>query len=692
MKQTILILAALVFLIPASYAQCPIGEVSVSLEIVTDDYGQEGYWQLVPAGNGCGTGTILSGGNIAQLNCGSAGSPVTSSTGNGYGSNTTNLSPDTCLPVGGSYDIKYIDDYGDGGFTFKVKVNGFIIAVFTGSTGFQTFNFAAIEPPGYNLSSSKMLNTTFLQTNFITNGSPINLKLKASNWGTQTISSVTFNYMVNGGTVVSDVLSGLSIANYSDSVLVSPTPFSSTVNGVYNIKMWFSDLNGSFPDSVPANDTTLKIITVGDDIPNLISTYIGYHVSNNTVVSSSNQVSTPVDIDFHPNYARKEMWVLNQNTEAIGGTSVIVSNTGTGSQTSVYKEDGNNWHFMSLPTAMAFSDNENFANSPGVFDANHNGGEPFTGPALWTSDLSIYGGPAAGNGDHLDMLHESPYSQGIAWEKENAFWVFDGYNNDIVRYDFAGDHDPGNSDHSDGIIHRYADFSVAKDPGGVVPSHMVLDKNKQWLYIVDNGNDRIMRIDITTGTVGGNPSFGPHEPVHEYKMVSGYTYHTVVSGGLTSPCGIDILDDRLIVTDHATNQIIYYDITSIPAAELYRVTIPNTNGIMGVKVGPDGKIYVVDNGNNKVIKLEPTVLNSAWEHAPKAVFNIFPTCTRDKINITSSSREPYSVRVLNSIGQSVMQTQLAGNGVLSASELSSGIYFVQINSSETTFTQKIIVP
>ncbi len=44
-------------------AQCPVGEVEVTIQIETDNYGYEGYWQLVPAGNSCGSGIIASGGN-----------------------------------------------------------------------------------------------------------------------------------------------------------------------------------------------------------------------------------------------------------------------------------------------------------------------------------------------------------------------------------------------------------------------------------------------------------------------------------------------------------------------------------------------------------------------------------------------------------------------------------------------------
>ena len=45
-------------------AQCGAGEVEVTLEITTDDFGYESYWQLVEGTAPCGTSTIAEGGNL----------------------------------------------------------------------------------------------------------------------------------------------------------------------------------------------------------------------------------------------------------------------------------------------------------------------------------------------------------------------------------------------------------------------------------------------------------------------------------------------------------------------------------------------------------------------------------------------------------------------------------------------------
>lgn len=46
-------------------AQCRVGEVEVFIDVQTDAYGYETYWELLPSGNGCVNGTIFFGGNTA---------------------------------------------------------------------------------------------------------------------------------------------------------------------------------------------------------------------------------------------------------------------------------------------------------------------------------------------------------------------------------------------------------------------------------------------------------------------------------------------------------------------------------------------------------------------------------------------------------------------------------------------------
>ena len=223
------------------------------------------------------------------------------------------------------------------------------------------------------------------------------------------------NYTINGGVVVTQNLLGLNVDPFTTYNFTHPTVWNPASTGSYQVDLWISNINGLGLDAVPSNDDLIKIINIKDPIPNIIPSYTS---STNTftydlIVNLSDQIDEPRDLDFHPN---GDLWIINTGTENSGGSTVKVLSPGLAGQTDLWEQDGNAWHFMSLPSGIAFSNNGNFATSTSVLDANHQGGS-FTGPALWSSDPLIYAKPSGGNGSHLDMLHESPYCMGICSEE-----------------------------------------------------------------------------------------------------------------------------------------------------------------------------------------------------------------------------------------------------------------------------------
>jgi hypothetical protein len=337
---------------------------------------------------------------------------------------------------------------------------------------------------------------------------------------------------------------------------------------------------------------------------------------------------------------------------------------------------------MSLPSGIAFSNNGNFATSTSVLDANHNGGS-FTGPALWSSDPAIYAqnaGPGT-NGSHLDMLHESPYSMGIASEEENIFWVYDDYSNDIVMYDFSEDHGPGNSYHDDGRVLRYQGMGLSAI-NHTIACHLVLDNDKRWLYFVDGGNQRIVRMDVTTGTLGGAPSWGPQETLAEYKKVLGFTWEIVASTGLIQPAGIDIIDDRLVVTDHSNGDIIFYDVSSIPATEMGRVQT-NEPGIMGIVLGPEGKIWYANHTLNKVVKIVPSTIIAAIEENQLALSGtrIYPNPVSNTLHFISTTN---SVSIFDLNGKLILSAN-NNTSAIDISMLGEGVYFIDLDGVKSKF-------
>jgi len=647
-------------------------QTQVTIDVGTDNWGEEVYWELTPTGNSCGSAaTLFSGGNAG------VGCNAVNNTSGGYADNTTISEGPWTLTNGATYDIISRDGYGDGGAQFVVNIANFPLYTFNASSSSETFSFTVNAPPAMD---GAMLH--FETPAYVFIGS-VDLKGKIKNLGSTTINAMDVNYSINGGATVTQNLSGLNIAPFTTYTYTHPTAWVPSTIGAYSVDLWISDINGQGADAVPSNDNLIKTINIKNPIPNIIPSYTS---ATNTftydlIVNSSNQVNKPRDLDFHPN---GDLWVANTGTETSGGSTVKVENPGVSGQTELWEQDGNAWHFMSLTSGIAFSNNANFATSPSVLDANHQGNS-FTGPSLWSSDPLIYAKPSGGNGSHLDMLHESPYSMGICSEEENIFWLYDDFSNDIVMYDFVEDHGPGNSDHDDGKVRRFQGMGLSAINHTIV-CHLVLDENKKWLYFVDGGNQRILRLDITSGNLGGAPSWGPQESLAEYQKVVGYTWEAVVTTGLIQPAGIDLIDNHLVVTDHSNGDIVFYDVSNIPAMEIGRIQT-NEPGIMGAVIGPEGRLWYANHNLNKVVKIEPSTVIIAAVNENQLVLNgnkIYPNPVANTLNFTETAN---FVSVFDINGK-LMLSESNNITSIDVSILANGVYFIDVDGVKTKFVKQ----
>jgi hypothetical protein len=236
----------------------------------------------------------------------------------------------------------------------------------------------------------------------------------------------------------------------------------------------------------------------------IIDRYLTDALTYTDIVISSDQVDNPRDLDFKPH--TNELWVMLRGGNN-GGSFVIVHNAGLPGQTDEYRKDSHSGHFMTQASAMAFSPNGEFA---AVNEIQNTAGptSTFMGPALWDADLNIFatvfqsdweaGRPL---GSHIDMLHQSPFAMGIAADSAKVYWVMDGHNGNICRYDFVQDHGPGYDYHGAGKIWRYIDVEVERVAN--IPSHMVLDRTNGWLYFIDGGNKQIKRMNVWSGEETG---------------------------------------------------------------------------------------------------------------------------------------------------------------------------------------------
>ena len=333
------------------------------------------------------------------------------------------------------------------------------------------------------------------------------------------------------------------------------------------------------------------------------------------IASSTDGLDEPRDLEFHPGINRSdELWIVNRADDSM----VIIHETGTSSQTSEERLDAYRNHFMEEVSAIAFGAyNEEFDYQFGTAQESRNTyngmGDPndFMGPALWPSSLSHFAvenqnGENGLLGSHIDMLHESPLGMGIAHDYDNVYWYNDGFYNELVRYDFQEDHDTGEHDHSDGIVHRYSEIELSRFGG--VPGHMILDKNTGILYISDTGANRVLWVNTDDTTTTSEDIYNEQsrvEPLAEYMRITDVEWG-ILDTGLSRPSGIALENNTLFVSEYGNGQINAYDLFEDGKGATFLDNIQTSaQKIMGIEVGPDGFLYYVDNGRDQVIRIDP---------------------------------------------------------------------------------------
>ena len=123
-----------------------------------------------------------------------------------------------------------------------------------------------------------------------------------------------------------------------------------------------------------------------------------------------------------------------------------------------------------------------------------------------------------------------------------------------------------------------------------------------------NLNQRILKFDTNSGNFSYDLTpYG--ESLAEYWMMENAYWEIFIDENLIKPSGIDLFNNRLVVSDYATGQIIFYDISTDLPSELGRIETGYEDSIMGIKIDQNQKLWYVNFQNNNVVLINNNIIS-----------------------------------------------------------------------------------
>ncbi len=233
-------------------AQCAAGELQLDIAFTTDNFGYESYWELSD-----GVTLLASGGNPIAID-GTAQNAANTDPG-AYGNGQT-INESICVQNPSSLTLTLFDDYGDGGLTAALSLNGIPFETVNSTGSSLAYNFNVPLP---NIDAG-VIGVTPGVTGKVGKGEHF-VEMTIKNNGLTDITSLTLNWAVGAGKVRVDELTGLSIPAGATYHHTHSLGLDATTPGMIDFRAFISEVNGS-ADENSANDEfaeTLEIFENG---------------------------------------------------------------------------------------------------------------------------------------------------------------------------------------------------------------------------------------------------------------------------------------------------------------------------------------------------------------------------------------------------------------------------------------------
>jgi len=273
--------------------------------------------------------------------------------------------------------------------------------------------------------------------------------------------------------------------------------------------------------------------------------------------------------------------------------------------------------------------------------ANGAAAEAVLGQADFIHNFDNRGGPVAANSMYFPF--------GLSVDSAGRLWVADTSNHRVLRFDNASA--KGNGADADGVLGQVDlthNTSAIGQSGMYIPVSVFADSSGR-LWVADNGNGRVLRFDNAAAKPGGGNADG-------VLGQGNYTskFCAITQNGMCGPSGVFVdLAGRLWVADNGNNRVLRFEGAAAKANGAAADGVlgrPNftsyssacTQGEMyhpgGISGDLAGRLYVADVNNNRVLIYQGAAGLANGANAQQVLGQPnFSTCTSNTGGVSAAS-------------------------------------------------------
>lgn len=242
-------------------AQCNPGEYHVTVDVLTDTYGYETYWQATPNGDPCGTNTIVEFGN-SGVGCAGGGAQVVSGAEPGaFGNNVNEVDTIGCFVGGTCIDIHIVDDWGDGGGDFTVLFDGVAGPTHTHSGANSTMSFCT--PVNYDAAIDSIVGYEYTMVPMTQADVALGARIANAGLMDLTNAAVNVDVMTGGSSAFNATSTAVATLTPMNSQLENFANFAPSAMGTHDV-MYFPSMDETDESSI--NDTVTYSFEVTDTV------------------------------------------------------------------------------------------------------------------------------------------------------------------------------------------------------------------------------------------------------------------------------------------------------------------------------------------------------------------------------------------------------------------------------------------